>query len=131
MSARVVSNVKYCNHITPYLSDLHWLKINECMVYKICTIVYKCIHGLALEYLQNLVIPPHHRRLRSAANNKLPTIRCNTSMALHSAFSSTGPRLWNKLPQDIINCNNIECFKTKLKTFLFAESYGLINNNTI
>ena len=23
MSARVVSNVKHCNHITPYLSDLH------------------------------------------------------------------------------------------------------------
>ena len=128
MSARVVSNVKYCNHITPYLSDLHWLKINEHMVYKICTIMYKCIHGLAPEYLQNLVIQPHHRRLRSAVNNKLPTIRCNTSMALHSAFSSTGPRLWNKLPQDIINCNNIECFKTKLKTFLFAESYGLPSN---
>ena len=128
MSARVVSNVKYCNHITPYLSDLHWLKVNEHMVYKICTIMYKCIHGQAPEYLQNLVIWPHHS---SAVNNKLPTIRCNTSMALHSAFSSTGPRLWNKLPQDIINSNNIESFKTKLKTFLFPESYRLINNTTI
>ena len=29
MSARVVSNVKYCNHITSYLPDLHWLKINK------------------------------------------------------------------------------------------------------
>ena len=131
ISARVVSNVKYCNHITPYLSDLHWLKVNERMVYRICTIMYKCVHGLALEYLQILVILPHHRRLRSASNNKLPTIRCNISMALHAAFSSTGPRLWNKLPQDIINCNNIESFKTKLKTFLFAESYGLIHHTTI
>ena len=130
MSARVVSNVKYCNHITPYLSDLHWLKVNERMVYKICTIMYKCVHGLAPEYLQNLVVRSHPRRLRSAENNRLPTIRCNTSMALHSAFSSTGPRTWNTLPQHIINCKDIESFKTKLKTFLFVESYGLRNNTT-
>ena len=56
MSERVVCNVKYCNHITPYLSDLHLLKINKCMTYKICTIMYKCAHGLAPKYLQNLVI---------------------------------------------------------------------------
>ena len=111
--------------ITPYLSDLHWLKVNERMVYKICTILYKCVHGLAPEYLHNLVVQSHPRRLRSAENNRLPTIRCNTSMALHLAFSSTGPRSWNTLPQHIINCNDIESLKTKLKLFCLLNPADL------
>ena len=89
--------------------------------------MYKCIKGMALEYLSELVIKDHGHSLRSTTLNKIPSIRCNTALAHNSVFSSTGPNLWNMLPYDI-KCSNdldIEVFKTKLKTFLFNVSYDL------
>ena len=55
--------------------DLHWLKINECITYKVCVLMYKCIKGMAPEYLSELVIKDHGCSLRSTTLNKLPTIR--------------------------------------------------------
>ena len=105
--------------------DLHWLKINECITYKVCVLMYKCIKGMAPEYLSQLVIKDHGHSLRSTTLNKLPTIRCNTALAQNSAFSSTGPRLWSMLLYDIKCSNDLEVFKTKLKTFLFNISCDL------
>ena len=105
--------------------ELHWLKINECIVYKVCALMYKCIKGSAPQYLSEVVIKDHGHSLRSATLNNLPTVRCNTAIAHNSAFSSTGPRLWNMLPNDIKSSSDLEVFKTRLKTFLFNVSYDL------
>ena len=105
--------------------DLHWLKINECITYKVYVLIYKCIKGMAPEYLSEVVIKDHGHSLRSTTLNKLPTIRCNTALAHNLAFSSTGSGLWNMLPYDIECSNDLEGFKTKLKPFLFNVSYDL------
>ena len=75
--------------------DLHWLKINKCITYKVCVLMYKCIKGIDPQYLSELVIKDHGHSLRSTTLHKLPIIRCNTALAHKSAFSSTGSRLWN------------------------------------
>ena len=80
---------------------------------------------MAPEYLSELIIKDHGCSLRSTILNKLQTIRCNTVLAHNSAFSSTGPRLWNMLPYDIKCSNDLEVFKTELKTFLFNVLYDL------
>ena len=36
-----------------------------------------------------------------------------------------GPRLWNRIPQQIKNSKTLGVFKTKLKTYLFAKYYVL------
>ena len=41
------------------------------------------------------------------------------------AFSHSAPRLYNKLPDHIKNCETIEIFKKKLKTHLFEQAYDL------
>ena len=105
--------------------ELHWLKINECIVYKVCVLMYKCIKGSAPQYLSEVVIKDHGHSLRSTTLNNLPTVRCNTAIAHNSAFSSAGPRLWNMLPNDIKSSSDLEVFKTRLKTFLFNVSYDL------
>ena len=105
--------------------ELHWLKIKECIVYKICVLMYKCIKGFAPQYLSEVVIMDHGHSLRSATLNNLPTVRCNTAIAHSSAFSSTGPRLWNMLPNVIKSSSDLEVFKTRLQTFLFNASYDL------
>ena len=42
------------DHISDAMrDDLHWLSISQRIEFKICTYVYKCIHGLAPSYLMN------------------------------------------------------------------------------
>ena len=33
------------DHITPLLADLHWLQIPQCIQYKLCVLVFNCVHG--------------------------------------------------------------------------------------
>ena len=125
MGCRIIKRLSKYDHITPHLMELHWLKIKECIVYKVCVLMYKCIKESALQYLSEVIIKDHGCSLRSATLNNLPTVRCNTAIAHNSAFSSTGPRLWNMLPNDIKSSSDLEVFKTRLKTFLFNVSYDL------
>ena len=41
------------------------------------------------------------------------------------AFEYCAPRLFNKLPMEIKDSQNIKQFKKKLKTFLFNKTYDL------
>jgi len=43
------------------------------------------------------------------------------------AFTAAAPSLWNKLPSEIWNEDNFECFKSKLKTFLYRAAYHMKN----
>ena len=53
--ARLVCNAyKYC-HITPYLSNLHWLPVSFRIDLKILLITYKILNGLAPLYLCQLI----------------------------------------------------------------------------
>ena len=125
MGCRIFKKIGKYDHITPHLMELHWLKIKECIVYKVCVLMYECINGLSPQYLSEIVIQVHGHNLRSTTLNNLLTVRCNTAIAHNSAFSSTGPRLWNMFPNDIKTSSNLDVFKARLKTFLFSLSYDL------
>ena len=125
MGCRIIKRIGKYDHITPHLMELPWLKINKHIVYKVCVLMYKCIKGLAPQYLSEIVIQAHGHNLRSTTLNNLPIVRCNTAIAHNSAFSSTGPRLWNMLPNDIKTSSNCDVFKARLKTFLFSLPYDL------
>ena len=54
-SARLIFSIpRYC-HITPLLFDLHWLPVNQRIVFKILLLVYKVLHQLAPSYLVDLI----------------------------------------------------------------------------
>ena len=125
MDCRIIKRIGKYDHITPHLVELHWLKIKECIVYKVCVLMYKCIKGLAPQYLSEIVIQDHGCNLRSTTLNNLPAVRCNTVIAHNSTFSSTGPRFGNMLPNDIKTSSTLDVFKARLKTFLFSLSYNL------
>ena len=125
MGCRIIRKVGKYNHITPHLIELHWLRIHERIVYKVCVLMFKCINGLAPQYLSETIIHAHGCNLRSSTFNLLSTVRCNTAIAHNSAFSSTGPRLWNMLPMILRLVAALMCLKLSLKTFLFSSSYDL------
>jgi hypothetical protein len=46
-AARLITNTRKFDHITPVLRDLHWLPVRQRIVFKTAMIVYKCLRGLA------------------------------------------------------------------------------------
>ena len=67
-AARLVTRVRGRVHMKPVLRTLHWLPIRKRVMFKILLLTYKAIHGLAPQYIMNLLtIYKPLRCLRSSA----------------------------------------------------------------
>ena len=87
------------------LAKLHWLPVKKRIVYKILLLMYKSIIGKAPEYLKELI------SVNPGTNSSLLMEKKYESNYGKRAFSIIGPRLWNKLHNDVKSCLNIEHFK--------------------
>ena len=74
-AARLIFSWRRCDHITLQLVQLHWLRVPERIEYKLCVLVYRCIHDIAPEYLissyQRVSNVTTRRHLRSVATSQL------------------------------------------------------------
>ena len=123
-AARIVTLKKRHEHITPILKDLHWLPVHRRIEFKILLMTYKAIHGLAPEYIKELIVKQHRsRNLRSNSQQLLVVPRSTTATYGDRAFSVCAPKLWNDLPTDIKNSDCLLSFKSKLKTHLFKITF--------
>ena len=50
-AARLVTGTRRSEHITPVLRSLHWLPVRQRIVYKLATLIRKCLIGRAPAYL--------------------------------------------------------------------------------
>jgi len=70
--------------------------------YKLCVLVYKCLHQAAPTYLAELCSlvseSANCGHLRSAARNDLAVPRSRTTRYGQRCFAVSGPTLWNSLP---------------------------------
>jgi len=99
-------------HISHILHhDLHWLGVPQRVIFKLCTTVYKCLHGLAPKYFAELCVPvadvARRRQLRSATRGLFNFPRYNMSNYGRRAFCFAGPYVWNSLPEDIRQSTSI------------------------
>ena len=53
-TARLTAGARRYDPITPLLMDLHWLRMPQRIQYKLCILVYRCLHGSAPGYLQKI-----------------------------------------------------------------------------
>ena len=109
--------------------DLHWLPIRQRIVYKLSTIVYKCLHGAAPSYLMNLCVPvatnTGRRYLCSATHGDLLVPRTRTVTYGPRSFAVSGPTLWNMLPSTLrASTTTLGQFQSGLKTTPFYLAYG-------
>ena len=125
MSCRMIFQLPNHSSINTYLTQLHWLKIQESVTYKVATIIYKCVHNITPAYLTEMVISelPHTRNLRSTQRELLYTTKSRTEFVHSSSFKSMRPCIWNTLPANVKDSYNIAVFKSRLKTHLFGVSY--------
>ena len=106
------------------MNALHWLKIRECIVYKVVNLVYRCHNGTAPSYLNDLLaVCQTVRTLRSSTSCDIKPIFCKTEKAKQGSFSAAGPTTWNNLPKEVKEEANHLKFNKKLKTHLFKKSY--------
>ena len=126
-AARLVTGSPRFCHITPVLESLHWLPIKYRIHFKIVLLTFKCIYGLAPQYLVKLISIRTNSRysLRSCDSLSLtpPSGKCLATLG-DRAFQSAAPKLWNGLPANIRCINSFSSFKTALKTYLFRLAFG-------
>ena len=128
-AARLIVKRRKYDHITDSLrDDLHWLPINYRCYYKLCILIYKCLHCAAPSYLVDQCVPIAMNSARSglcsATNRKLAYPRTNLVRYGQWSFGVIGPRTWNKLPADLCDPNiSLDAFCKKLKTLLFSRAY--------
>jgi len=125
-AARVISGTrKFDRCLTRLLhEDLHWLDIPQCITFKLCLLVFKCLHGFAPRYLAELTGRRRYGALQSALRHsrstKFPSVQHDKLQPTVRAFSYAGPHAWNSLPEHLRQTTSIEFFKRSLKTFSFG-----------
>ena len=125
-AARLITNTKPSDHITPVLMRLHWLPIKSRIVYKLCLQMHLILTNQCPDYMADMV-------QLTAANSLRPGLRSASRLLYRKpalktkfgerAFSYAGPAAWNSLPDYIQSDLNTNSFKKLLKTHLFALSF--------
>ena len=109
--------------------QLHWLEMPDRIRFKLCPLVFRCLHGLAPRYLSDLCTPATvHTHLRSSVTleRSLLVPRTKTKTIGPRGFYFASSAAWNALPVHLrdpgLSLNN---FKIKLKTHFFSWSTHL------
>ena len=101
--------------------------IRQRILYKLYTIVYKCIHGAAPSYLTPVATNTSRRYLRSATHGDLLVPRTRTVTYGPRSFAVSDPTFWNTLLSTLrVSATTLGQFQIGLKTILFRLGYFLV-----
>ena len=129
-AARIVTKERLRDHdsMSRALAELHWLPVDKRIEYKLLLYTYKALHGLAPEYLCELVVPyTPGRVLRSAQLNLISVPPGKPGKYGSRSFVRAAADLWNSLGGErafrLKNSPSIDSFKRNLKTYLYWERF--------
>lgn len=124
-AARLVTYTPRYVSISPVLQELHWLKVEYRIQFKILVLVYRGVNNLAPEYIVEFLQPVRSSQysLRSNDSSKLKVPKTKCSTLGDRSFAAIGPKLWNDLPDFIRKSETLAIFKKLLKTYLFKKCY--------
>ena len=109
--------------ISPLFKEVHWLRIQERIVFKVLLMVHKCVWAAAPDSLKALITTSNQRTLQLIEKRSLTAYG-------DRAFSRAGPKLWNCLPLYIRAEKKLDPFKKLLKSYLMTKSdifYNRVN----
>ena len=100
--------------------------VASAIIFKIATLMYRCLNGLAPSYLAAdcIVVSaiPGRRPLRSAISGQLYIPRTRTVTFGQRSFKVCGPTIWNELPTRMKDPSlSFDSFRKLLKTYLFDD----------
>ena len=123
MAAKIVLRAPKYSSLMECTKELHWLPICFWKQHKILTLVYKTLHGHALDYMKSMLSKhiPSRSGLRSEQLYKMLCILCTQRKTFAAkSFSVAGPTYWNALPEDVKKSKNVATFKQKPCLFKIA-----------
>ena len=98
------------------MKELHWLRVESRIMFKILLLVYKCVTG---KCSKNLKFQFKSHNCRPQDYLMLKTKRVKTKYGRRT-FDFVAPNLWNALPLHVRMEEDIENFKKHVKTILFG-----------
>jgi hypothetical protein len=121
--ARVVLQAAWNASSKPLLKQLHWLPVQQRIIFKIALVTFNVRTFEQPSYLHSLLdnyIPS--RNLRSEGQHLL-RIPFRKSAAAGRSFCFAAPTIWNSLDSSTRDATSIGTFKTRLKTELFNSAF--------
>ena len=125
-AARLITNTRQRDSITPVLKRLHWLPVKQRIIYKLCLLMHMIHTQQCPVYMADMVQSTAKTASRPglrSANHLLYRKPALKSKFGERAFSHAGPAAWNSLPNHIQCDSNTNSFKKQLKTFLFTSAF--------
>src|SRR6218665_4097129 len=126
----MIGGVPKFGHISEFMRDtLHRLPVGQRIHYRLSTILWRCVLGIAPTYLLGLFLLTSsctgRQSLRSASRGDIVVPHARTAIKQHKAFSIVGPSVWNSLPSEIRSLPRevSSSFSKLLKTFTFARAW--------
>ena len=114
-AARIVTDARKYDHITPMLKELHWLPVAKQLEVRDTLMAFKCIKGLAPPSSCNKFTTRsqvHTRNTRNKDKFNTPFFRSATGQR---SFLYRAAQLWNNLPENVTNIESFNVFKTAIK----------------
>ena len=98
------------------MKQLKWMNVKERFAYFERLLMYKCIHGLAPDYLVNdVTMEIEVRNVSTRSHDMNVHIPFPYNDFAKRSFYYSGGNNWNSLPGNIKETANIETFKVNLK----------------
>ncbi len=89
--------------------------------YYLGILTFKCLNGLAPDYLSTLFKDRSSVHDINTRNNEKLNIPAFSSAVGQRSFEYRAVSLWNSLPADITACDNLNVFKRKFYKFLLEN----------
>ena len=125
-AACLFSHTRKYDRIMPFLKELHWLPVKQCIIFKIPLFIYKALNAVAPQYISDLLVqykPPRAFCSRDKKLLQVPNFKLNAYGS--RSLSYVVPYLWNQLPNAIWQAPSLATFKSNLKTYLFDQVFNI------
>ena len=115
-AAKVIFRCDRLHPSAPLRRQLHWLPINERVIFKVLLLTFKGVNNLIPAYLSDFLIKcvSGRENLRSGNEHLLCVSRTKRAIGDYS-FCVAGPCLWNSLLSHIRFSPSVNVFKSPLK----------------
>ena len=123
-AARLILCGRKHDHVTPLLRELHWLPVEQRIIFKMLFFTFKALNNLCPSYISDLLETyKPTMSLRSSSRNLLVIPRSRLKSHGDRAFSVSAPKLWNDIPETIKCSVDLNAFKRNLQTYLFKRYF--------
>ena len=130
-AARILTKTPRCEHISEVLVSLHWLKIEQRIIYKILIWTFKAFvdHTVPMHLSELVKRKSSSTNTRSANDDLLlvipPLSRNCSNTFFERSFNFAAPTEWNRLDKRIRSISNLNTFKSEIKTILFLNYFDV------